>query len=157
MKKILLSVLLFGITYSQQYEDVVYLKDGSIIHGVIIEQKPNEYIKIQSGKNVFVYQMNEIELIKRELILSENTEQGENRPKEYGENTEKWYTYWALGGTTPSYAKDYINLMKESSTSFSESYGYVDMFGYYRHLNANAILGFIISNNYHRIKGNIHE
>ena len=48
MKKLLLSVLLFGITYSQQYEDVVYLKDGSIIHGIIIEQAPDKYIKINN-------------------------------------------------------------------------------------------------------------
>jgi hypothetical protein len=37
------------------YEDVVYLKNGSIIHGIIIEQIPNESLKIKSGQNIFVY------------------------------------------------------------------------------------------------------
>ncbi|MEO8088590.1 MAG: hypothetical protein ABI763_17360 [Bacteroidota bacterium] len=43
------------------YEDVVYLKNGSIIHGTIIEQIPNESIKIQTkDKNIFVYKIDEV-------------------------------------------------------------------------------------------------
>jgi hypothetical protein len=42
-------------------EDVVYLKNGSIIHGTIIEQVPNQTIKIKTKDgNVFVYKMEEI-------------------------------------------------------------------------------------------------
>ena len=66
MKKLIL-ILMVGIILTQTYEDIVMLKNGSEIHGIIIEQKPNEYIKIQSGKNIFVYQMDEIELIKKLL------------------------------------------------------------------------------------------
>ena len=33
------------------YEDVVYLKNKSIIHGTIIEQIPNESIKIETKEN----------------------------------------------------------------------------------------------------------
>jgi len=67
-----LKILLFinVIAFSQDYEDVVILKNGSEIHGIIIEQKPNDYIKIQSGKNTFVYRFDEIELMKKELITS---------------------------------------------------------------------------------------
>ena len=64
--------LLFNFIVSQTYEDVVILKNGSEIHGIIIEQKPNEYIKIQSGRNIFVYQMDEIELIKKEVVDKDN-------------------------------------------------------------------------------------
>jgi hypothetical protein len=47
---------------------VIYLKSGSIIRGMIIEQVPNKSIKIEtSGRNVFVYQMEEIEKITKEL------------------------------------------------------------------------------------------
>jgi len=70
MKKLII-ILILGICFTQTYEDVVILKNGSEIHGIIIEQKPNEYIKIQSGKNIFVYQMDEINLIKKELIDEE--------------------------------------------------------------------------------------
>ena len=37
------------------------LKNGSEIRGIIIEQSPNEYIKIKSGSNIFVYQIDEIQ------------------------------------------------------------------------------------------------
>lgn len=45
-----------------QYEDVVYLKDGSIIRGVIIEQIPGEQLKIRTRDgSVLVFSMEEIE------------------------------------------------------------------------------------------------
>ena len=62
MKYFILLLILFGFSFSQEYEDVIYLKDGSEIHGMIIEQKPNEYIKIKSGSNIFVYQIDEIDI-----------------------------------------------------------------------------------------------
>ena len=49
-------------------QDIVHLKNGSIIRGVIIEQVPNQSIKIQTAdRNVFVYQMDEIEKLTKEL------------------------------------------------------------------------------------------
>ena len=57
-----------AIVYAQQNDcDVVYLKNGSIIHGTIIEQVPDKSLKIETtGKNVFVYQMNEIDKLTKE-------------------------------------------------------------------------------------------
>jgi len=46
--------------------DVVYLKNGSVIRGVIIEQIPNQTIKIQTNDNVFVFRFEEIERITKE-------------------------------------------------------------------------------------------
>jgi len=44
------------------YPDVVYLKNGSIIRGIIIEQIPNQSIKIQTADgSIFVYRIDEIE------------------------------------------------------------------------------------------------
>ena len=55
MKKLIILIsILFSFIAPQTYEDVVILKNGSEIHGIIIEKKPNEYIKMQSGKNIFV-------------------------------------------------------------------------------------------------------
>ena len=72
MKKLFLILFIFGgIVFAQQYEDVIYLKNGSIIRGVIIEQAPNRYIKIKSGQNVFVYQIYEIEKMVKEIISSD--------------------------------------------------------------------------------------
>ena len=71
MKNIIF-IFLLGYCFTQTYEDVVILKNGSEIHGIIIEQKPNEYIKIQSGQNVFVFQMDEIEVMKKEIVSNED-------------------------------------------------------------------------------------
>jgi TM2 domain-containing membrane protein YozV len=52
-----------------QYEDVVYLKNGFIIRGVIIEQVPGEQIRIKSRDgNVFVFSMEEVERFGKEEV-----------------------------------------------------------------------------------------
>jgi len=52
---------------SSEYVDVVYLKNGSVVRGVIIEQVPGVSLKIQtSDGSVFFYKMDEIEKITKE-------------------------------------------------------------------------------------------
>ena len=47
---------------AQNYQDVVYLKNGGIIRGVIVEQQPNVLLKVKTGDgNLFVFQMAEVE------------------------------------------------------------------------------------------------
>ncbi len=47
--------------------DVVYLKNGSVIRGTIIEQVPNESIKIQtSDGSIFAYQIDEVQKMTKE-------------------------------------------------------------------------------------------
>ncbi len=75
MKKIatiIFCIFLTSIALSQQeYEEVVYLKNGSVIKGTIIEQVPDVSIKIQTKDgNTFVYQMDEIERITKEPVQS---------------------------------------------------------------------------------------
>ena len=41
-------ILTISCLAQESYEDVVYLKDGSIIRGMIIEQIPGKTIKIQT-------------------------------------------------------------------------------------------------------------
>src|SRR6187455_310216 len=68
---ILFALELYSMNTSAQanYEDVVYLKNGSIIHGMIIEQIPNESIKIKTAdRNVFVFRMDEIQKITKEEV-----------------------------------------------------------------------------------------
>ena len=71
IKRCLASLALVFVTslaFAQsELQDVVYLKSGSIIRGVIIEQVPNQSIKIETAdRNVFVYQMEEIEKLAKE-------------------------------------------------------------------------------------------
>ena len=68
---ILVSALSFPQCSKAQsaYEDVVYLKNGSIIRGTIVEQIPNESIKIQSDRNLFVFKMDEVLKITKEEVV----------------------------------------------------------------------------------------
>jgi len=51
------------------YEDVVYLKNGSIVRGMILEQVPNVSLKIETyDGSLFVYKFDEIEKITKEPI-----------------------------------------------------------------------------------------
>ncbi|MCW3125973.1 MAG: hypothetical protein JWO03_1631 [Bacteroidetes bacterium] len=73
MKKVI-SILCFvfactlAFAQSAKYEEVVYLKNGSVIHGMIVEFVPNVSIKIKSGANLFVYKFEEIEKVTREEL-----------------------------------------------------------------------------------------
>lgn len=76
MKKLFLSVMLVltsVVLFAQgAYKEVVYLNNGSVIKGIIIEQVPNESVKIQTADgSVFVYPMSEIQKITKELVESE--------------------------------------------------------------------------------------
>lgn len=73
MKKLFLLFVFccFAAAVSAQYVETVHLKNGSIIHGTIIEQIPNQKLKIQTGDgNVFVYSFDEIEKITKETEFS---------------------------------------------------------------------------------------
>ena len=79
MKKLIFLFILlittFYLGFSQEYLDVIYLKNGSIIKGIIIEQTANQKIKLKTNDgSIFVYEFNEIEKI--EKILKEKDETG---------------------------------------------------------------------------------
>ena len=69
MKNFSLTIIFFPILLSwftnadaQRKEDVVYLKNGSVIHGSLIEVLPNQSVKIQTAdRNIFVFKMEEVE------------------------------------------------------------------------------------------------
>lgn len=73
MKKILFIIVIsiaiaFSASAQNQYDDVVYLKNGSVIHGVIIEQVPNQEIKIQTKDgNIFVYKIDDVLKMTKEV------------------------------------------------------------------------------------------
>ena len=57
-----------------QLQDVVYLKNGSIIRGLIMEQIPNKSLKIEmSDGSLLVFQMDEVEKITKEPERSKST------------------------------------------------------------------------------------
>lgn len=53
----------------QYYQDVIYLKDSTVVKGIIIEQVPNQTYKIKTADNkVFLFKIGEIEKITKEEI-----------------------------------------------------------------------------------------
>lgn len=76
MKKLFLFLLLSftAATASAQYIEVVHLKTGSMIRGIITEQIPNRSLKIQTADgSIFVYTFDEIERITKEMSAQRRT------------------------------------------------------------------------------------
>ena len=76
-KSITLLFLFFSlamiVSAQSKTQDVVYLNNGSIIRGEIIEQIPNQLLKIETADgSVFVYKMNQVKKITKEQITSSN-------------------------------------------------------------------------------------
>ena len=65
----LTALVMTSQAFAQQMEDVVYLKDGSIIRGTIIEKISGESLKIRTrGGNVFVFTMDVIAKVSKEPV-----------------------------------------------------------------------------------------
>lgn len=54
---------------AEELQEVVYLKNGSVIRGTIIEQVPNQSLKIKTTDgNIFVFKIEEVEKITKEPV-----------------------------------------------------------------------------------------
>lgn len=87
MKKgILFLIALLWVTLSvaQQYEEVVYLKNGSRIKGKVIETTPERVkIEIYDG-SILIYGSDEIEKIAKENLITSHTKSYiQKQPKEW--------------------------------------------------------------------------
>lgn len=85
LKRTLLSIAAFvALAFTmnaQQYQDVVYLKNGSVIHGIITEQIPNQSLKMETKDgSVFICDMNDVAKITKDFQVNEEKNQG----REYG-------------------------------------------------------------------------
>jgi hypothetical protein len=82
--------------------DVIYLNDGSIIKGEIVEIIPNETIKIESaGGNIFVFKMSQVKSIKKQPIIKSQRVYSNYNPQKY--QTQKnigRYGWAAVAGLT---------------------------------------------------------
>jgi hypothetical protein len=86
-------LLAINLKGQNNYEEVLYLKNGSVIRGVVIEQVPDQTVKIQTkDKNIFVYQFNEIEKITKEevhAISNDQSQQKSSNNKSSNDNSTK--------------------------------------------------------------------
>lgn len=92
MKKIIFAIVIsiaiaFNASAQNQYEDVVYLKNGSVIHGVIIEQIPNQEIKIQTKDgNIFVYKIDDVQKMTKEVPQPTVNQYTQRQPAYYAQS-----------------------------------------------------------------------
>lgn len=84
-KLVLLLTLLACISLpclAQNYTETVYLKNGTIIRGIVIEQVPNASLKIQtSDGSVFSYSIEEVEKITKEGYYKQPKQMKESKEK----------------------------------------------------------------------------
>lgn len=88
------------------FQDVIYLKDGSVIRGIIVEEVPNVSVKIKSGPNIFNYTVEQIEKFTRELIEEEKSGGIKDfgfKPKGFVANYELGLTH-IVNGNTPMFS-----------------------------------------------------
>ena len=65
------TALFTSFSYTQELQDVVYLKSGSIIRGIILEQIPNKSLKIKTADgSVFVYELKDVTRLTREAMFT---------------------------------------------------------------------------------------
>jgi len=139
----LLTLLSISAAAQTAYEDVVYLKNGSIIHGTIIEQIPNESIKIQTkDRSVFVYKMDEIlKLTKEETALPPGRMKG-TRQVATRDNIKK-------NGFTNITEITFGKSFKPSSTTYTQNgYIYYDVISHFDEISNGPALGIQTINGY---------
>jgi opacity protein-like surface antigen len=85
----LLTILLpENIQAQSNYQDVVYLKNGSVIRGMIIEQIPNQSLKIQTADgSLFVYTFEEVEKITKEAPVETSARPPKEKKPVAGDQT----------------------------------------------------------------------
>ena len=86
MKKLLISIiciLAFACTiHAQDSTDVIHLKNGDVVKGIIIKDVPDEYVKIQlPNGTVLGYMYSEIEKFSKEIRTQQSQEQQQLQQK----------------------------------------------------------------------------
>lgn len=78
---------------SQAYvEDVIILKNGNTIHGIIIGREPEKSVKIQTeDKKVLIFRMDEIEKIEKQSAINKK----KPSPKD---NSKFYFEFYGFGG-----------------------------------------------------------
>ncbi|GEM_PF-762904 len=143
-------ILLLDVSGSvaQEYEDVVYLKNGGMRRGLILEQIPGESIKLKTSYGeIFVIKMSDIsKIVKEEKKLTKRIIYGSNERSK--SKLESWYAYWALGisrsKSSDSELNDTMDFL-EALPGVSRTRLTLDMLGFYFPRNLNMLVGVVVN------------
>ncbi|MCH7535230.1 MAG: hypothetical protein IH948_05725 [Bacteroidetes bacterium] len=92
-------------------EDVVYLKDGSVIRGSVLESGIKTKVRIISGGNQWVFDISEVDTVIREVIPSKIEKQLQHKEKGYYGiiSLAPMHGYDNLGSGIKSFSIHFIN------------------------------------------------
>jgi len=92
------------IAFAQSdYQDVVYLKNGTVIRGIIVEQVPNESLKIETANgSIFVFKIDEIEKYGKD-VTGKKAEATTTTPAEIQQQTAANQQYAGNSYPNPNY------------------------------------------------------
>ena len=146
IRNLFITGLLFIISVftlsAQNYQEVVYLKNGNVIRGTTVEQQPNVLLKIKTADgSIFVYPMNEVEKITKEERTSRRSEKG-NRVR----SDVKGYRGLVEVGTIVNFRASGIPIAK-GAFSVTTSHGY--------QFNPHVFLGAGLGLDYHAAGGRL--
>ena len=146
IRNLFITGLLFIISVftlsAQNYQEVVYLKNGSVIRGTIVEQQPNVLLKVKTADgSIFVYPMNEVEKITKEEAINRESEKS-NRIR----TDVKGYRGSVEVGTIVNFRASGIPIDR-GAFSITTSHGY--------QFNPHLFLGAGIGLDYHAAGGSL--
>ena len=142
MKKFIITfifLLLASNLYAQEkMEDVVYLKNGSIIRGTIVEQIFNVSIRIKTKDgSVYVYKADEVEKVTKELLVPVKPQVSKEKETSYIENP--YNILFGIGLSIPNspdnfsdYWKSGINALFSYEQKISETIILNGSFSYHK-------------------------
>lgn len=78
-----LLMLMISISAQNPVRDVIYLNNGSIIRGNIIEISGNKTIKIESCENILVFDMADVQKVAKEEFIYPSKQQDSLRKRSY--------------------------------------------------------------------------
>jgi hypothetical protein len=71
-----------------QPRDTIYLNDGSIVHGFIVEEEPGVSLRIKTKSgNIFTYQMADVAKITHEVQSTDGNSSGGNGNPSHGDSS----------------------------------------------------------------------
>ncbi|MCX7985258.1 MAG: hypothetical protein N3A63_10200 [Bacteroidetes bacterium] len=132
---VFLFFIITSIVYTQTIKDVVYLKNGSIVKGTIIEMIPNQSIKIQTGDgSIFVYSMAEIDRITKEEVSKSTGSFGQGVNLFSGDELPAMFSiFGGISLPVGDFSKEEDNHSGGAKTGFTAGFQYVSsggMIGY---------------------------
>ena len=92
---IIIMLAIVSFAFGQERIDVVHLKNGDIVKGVIVENIPNDCVKIElQGGSILIYKYVEIDRLTRELSSTIMYRQQQTRPEpQYNADAQKMMMY----------------------------------------------------------------